>query len=312
MSYAPIIVSVYNRFEHFKKCIEALLLNPLAQYSDIFILSDAPFCETHRLEIEEIRDYIRSISGFNSVTPIFRESNVGAHISITEGINSVLENYGSFIFLEDDIIVSSDFLEYMNNGLSYYKDDKRIFSVCGFKLGFPLPNNYDKDIFFYPCNSPWGFATWKDRWESVNHDYYDRYSELRTDRKNFQKFLSIGFYIKGILKADSHKEIVASDLRVYYHMFQHNMCSVFPVKSKTQNWGFDGTGEHCGNKNAWWAKPDLDISRQKTIFIPFEGYNKELLKNFRSFQDKINGGIVAKYLKYTWIHELYKKLKAYM
>lgn len=309
MSYAPIIVSVYNRFEHFKKCIEALLLNPLAQYSDIFILSDAPFCETHRLGIEEIRDYVRSISGFNSVTPIFRESNVGAHISITEGIKSVLENYGSFIFLEDDIIVSSDFLEYMNNGLSYYKDDKRIFSVCGFKLGFPLPNNYNKDIFFYPCNSPWGFATWKDRWESVNHDYYDRYSELRADRKNYQKFLSIGFYIKGILKADSQKEIEASDLRVYYHMFQHNMCSVFPVKSKTQNWGFDGTGEHCGNKNAWWAKPELDTMNLPTSFILFDGYNEELLKNHREFQDKINGGLLAKWLKYTWIHEIWKMIK---
>ena len=77
---------------------------------------------------------------------------------------------------------------------------------------------------------------------------------MKKDPKKYKAFTSIGFYIKGILQADSRKEIVAGDLRIYYHMFQHNMCSVFPVVSKTQNWGFDGTGEHCGNKNVWWAK----------------------------------------------------------
>lgn len=99
---------------------------------------------------------------------------------------------------------------------------------------------------------------------------------------------------------------MAGDLRVYYHMFQHNMCSVFPVKSKTQNWGFDGTGEHCGSKNAWWAKSELDTRNLPIHFIPFDGYNEELLGNHRKFQDKINGGLLAKWLKYTWVHEIWK------
>ena len=120
----------------------------------------------------------------------------------------------------------------------------------------------------------------------------------------------MNFYIKGILQADSRKEIVAGDLRVYYHMFQNNMYSVFPVVSKTQNWGFDGTGEHCGNKQAWWAKPELDTRNQPTKFIPFNGYNEELLRNHRKFQDKINGGLLAKWLKYTWVHDLWKKIKS--
>lgn len=308
--YAPIIVSVYNRFDHLKRCIEALQQNPLANYSDLFILSDAPFCEAHAKGIEEIRTYIGGIEGFKTVTPFFREKNMGAHNSIVQGIRKVLDRYETFIFLEDDIVVSNDFLQYMNEGLSYYKNDKSVFSICGYKQPFPLPDTYHKDIFFYPCNSPWGFACWKDRWLKVNLNYFDRYSEIKR-RGEMRKFTSIGFFIKGILQADSRKEINATDLRVYYHMFHNNLCSVFPVVSKTQNWGFDGTGEHCGNKNYEWCKPSLGCGNGAVRFEPFTDYDPDILKSYRLFQEKINGGILAKYLKYTWIHTLYKKIRKY-
>lgn len=305
---APIIISVYNRFDHFRRCIESVQNNSLAKDSDLFILSDAPYNKAHQERIEEIRKYVRTIRGFKSVTPVFRETNVGAHISITSGINMVLEQYDCFIFLEDDIVVSNDFLLFMNDGLEYYSKDSSVFSICAYKIGFQLPKGYDKDIFFYPCNSPWGFATWKNRWKKVNLNHYDRYSEVKKN-KNMCKFASIGFYIKGILIADSKGEINATDLRVYYYMFLNNMCSIFPSISKAQNWGFDGTGEHCGNRNYDWAKPVLDTRNKPTKFDTFLSYNSEILRNYRLFQERINGGIIAKYIKYTWFHQLYKKLK---
>ena len=309
MEYAPIIVPVYDRLEHLKECIESLKKNKEAAESVLYVVSDAAYKKEHEERIQEVRRYISSIDGFKEVRPLFREKNLGAHLSIGLAFRDVFEIYDSFISLEDDIVVSSNFLSYMNDALAYYKDDKRIYSICGFKAPFEMPKDYNEDVYFYPCNSPWGIASWKDRWEAVNHDYFDRYSELRKDRKKYKEFLSIGFYIKGILRADSRKEIVAGDLRVYYHMFQHGMCSVFPVKSKTQNRGFDGSGEHCGNKKVWWAEPELDNSEAPTRFIPFTGYNQAILQSSRRFQDKINGGILAKYLKYTWAHDLWKRLK---
>ncbi|MDO5429831.1 GNAT family N-acetyltransferase [Parabacteroides sp.] len=307
--YAPIVVSVYDRLDHLKRCVEALKENSLAKESTLYIVSDAAYCEEHVQRIKEVRSYIESIEGFMEVNPVLRKKNMGGHKSITSALQMVLEQYDSFISLEDDIMVSKDFLQFMNDALEFYKDDKHVYSICGFKAPFNLPENYSEDVYFYPCNSPWGIATWKDRWVSVNHDYFDRYSELKKDPTKYKAFVSVGFYIKGILKSDSKKEIVAGDLRVYYHMFQHNMYSVFPIVSKTQNWGFDGSGEHCNTKKAWWAKPELDTRNQPTRFIPFNGYDKELLKNHRAFQDKINGGILAKWLKYTWVHRLYNKLK---
>lgn len=306
---APIAITVYNRLEHLQRCVNSLKANEDAKHTILFIASDAPYDDRDKDSICLIRKYIMSISGFKEVVPLFWDTNLGGHVSTERLINYILTKYDSFIFLEDDIVVASSFLHYMNAGLLYYKSQKEIFAVCAFSPPFTLPLKYKYDVYFYPCNSPWGFATWKDRWVNVDRSYFDRYSELKKDKRKYKEFISVGFYIKGILQADSKKEIVAGDLRIYYHMFQHHMCSVFPAVSKTQNWGFDGTGEHCGNKSAWWAKPELDTRNQPTKFIPFTGYDEELLKNHRKFQDKINGGIIAKYLKYTWVHRLWKRIK---
>lgn len=306
-TYAPIVVTVYDRLDHLQRCIEALKSNSLASESELFVLSDAAKNDVVKGKIEEVRRYILTITGFKKVSHIFQESNKGAHQSIIEGVERVLSSYDSFIFLEDDIVVSSDFLDYMNKGLLYYKEDKNIFSICSFSLPFQFPPHYTNDIYFYSCNSPWGFATWKNRWQKVDLSYFDRNKALRKNKKLYRKFLSIGFYIKGILQADSSQGIVATDLRIYYHMVINDMCSVFPVVSKSQNWGFDGSGEHCDNPKAWWTLPSLETNNKPTEFIPFTGYDDEILKRHRQFQDTINGGILARYLKYTWIHRIYKK-----
>lgn len=305
---SPIVITVYNRSTHLKRCINALLANTLAKESELFILSDAPSVLAHEKEIGEIRKYILSITGFKKVHPIFWEENKGAHNSLIEGIQKVLEKFDTFIFLEDDIVVSSHFLNYMNEGLAYYENYPQIFSICGYKLPFPIPPNYNKDVFFYPCSSPWGFATWKTKWEAVDHSSFDRYAELKKN-KQLKAFCSIGFYIKGILKKDSSGEIQADDLRVYYHMFQHKMCSVFPVVSQSQNWGFDGSGEHCGDQSYWWAKPELDTGNRPVLFEKKVSIHPEIIKAYRDFQDKINGGFWSKLLKYTWLHDLYRKMR---
>jgi hypothetical protein len=281
----------------------------MADQSVLYVVSDAPYKKEHQDKVQQVRDYALTIDGFKEVRHIIREKNMGMHKSALNGIEEVLTTNNSFIILEDDIVVSPNFLQYMNDGLAYYKNDNRIFSISAFRPPFHLPEKYNKEVYFYPSNSPWGFATWKDRWEQVDFSFHDRYSELKNNKELYKKFMSIGFYIKGVLQADSKGEIEACDLRVYHYMITNNMCSVFPVVSKSQNWGFDGSGEHCNSRNAWWAKPALDMRNKPTEFILYTDYDKTLLDNQRKFQDKINGGIIAKYLKYTWIHKVYKKLK---
>lgn len=58
VAYAPIIVSVYDRLDHLKRCIEALLVNDLAPESLLYIVSDAPYREDHIPVIERVRELL--------------------------------------------------------------------------------------------------------------------------------------------------------------------------------------------------------------------------------------------------------------
>ena len=109
-NYAPIIVSVYDRLDHLKRNIKALLNNRLAAESLLYIVSDAAYKSEHQSRINDVRKYASSISGFKEVRLLFREKNLGAHESIKSAIEEVLLTYDTFIFLEDDIIVAQNFL----------------------------------------------------------------------------------------------------------------------------------------------------------------------------------------------------------
>ncbi|EJJ9646310.1 hypothetical protein NKF65_004692, partial [Escherichia coli] len=76
-SYAPVILFVYARYDHTKKTIEALVDNYHAADTDLIIYSDFWRHEKDKENVEKVRAYIRTISGFKSVNIIERLSNYG-------------------------------------------------------------------------------------------------------------------------------------------------------------------------------------------------------------------------------------------
>ena len=62
---------------------------------------------------------------------IIRKKNFGLAKNIVSGINYVFKENDKAIILEDDIIVSPFFLNYMNKNLNIYKNDKKA-SFFGF------------------------------------------------------------------------------------------------------------------------------------------------------------------------------------
>ncbi len=65
---APICLFVYNRLDHTQRTIEALKNNSLADSRDLVIFSDASKSESQFEKVREVRQYIRQISGFKSIT----------------------------------------------------------------------------------------------------------------------------------------------------------------------------------------------------------------------------------------------------
>lgn len=249
MSLAPVLVSVYNRKKHFINCINRLKENNLAKDTVLYVVSDNYYKLEHKAIISEIREYVLNLSGFKEVRCIFNNENLGSHKSVRNAFDVVLKENNSIIFLEDDIEVSKFFLKYMNDGLDMFQKNKKIFSICGYNPNsLKIPKNYDKDIYLWSRNSPWGFATWKDRWYDLDLELTD-YEEFIKDKKRVREFKRIAPMSMSVLQSDRRGEIQATDVRISFNMFIRDMYSVFPVKSLVRNNGFDGSGEHCGTSN---------------------------------------------------------------
>ena len=114
MTYAPVVLFVYNRTDHTRRTVEALKKNILASQSDLYVFSDAPKKIEAAVAAQEVREFFKSISGFRSVHIVERDKNWGLANSIIDGVTYLCKEYGRAIVLEDDLITSPFFLNYMN------------------------------------------------------------------------------------------------------------------------------------------------------------------------------------------------------
>ena len=143
---APVVLFVYNRPEHTLKTIAALKANGLALQTDLFVYADGARSPAQQPSVDAVRECIADIKGFKSVTVNVSQSNRGLTDSIVGGVTTVVQQYGQVIVVEDDIVVSPTFLDYMNDALTYYKNNDRVWHIAGW--GYPTQFNTEKDVFF--------------------------------------------------------------------------------------------------------------------------------------------------------------------
>lgn len=236
---APVLLFVYNRPNHTRQVVEALLKNDGVSESELYIYSDAPRNEASEEPVREVREYIRRIEGFRKITIREHPENRGCDRSIREGVSEIISRYGRVIVLEDDILTVSSFLRFMNEALELYETDKRIWSVAGYSPQVRMPAGYPHDIYLVQRSASWGWGSWKDRWEKID---WQREGEelLFSDKEKMQSFCRAGDDLANTLI--SHPE--AWDITNYYTQWKSGTYSVLPVKSLVQNIGIDGSGTH--------------------------------------------------------------------
>ena len=248
---APIVVFTYNRPEHTQRTLNALLINPLANESDIIIYSDSARTANHNKAVDEVRSYLSELTGFRSIKVIHRDKNFGLAESIIQGVTEVLQQSEKVIVLEDDMVVSPYFLEYMNEALEQFVDDDRVISVHGYvyPVDIELP-----EAFFLPGADCWGWATWRRGWALFNSDGQYLLDEL-VRRHLIQEFDYNGAYpFLNMLKEQIKGENDSWAVRWYASAFLTNKLTLYPGRSLVNNIGNDGSGTHCGDSDSMDAK----------------------------------------------------------
>ena len=274
INLAPIALFTYKRLSHTKRTVEAIKANPLALSSHLFIFSDGPKNDKDQLEIEKVRLYLKTVTGFKSVKIIENEVNKGLAPSLIAGINQLFEEYDTIIVFEDDIVCSPHTLAFLNNCLDIYKDDQNVGMIHGHIETIPnLP------LLFFAANSgSLGWATWKRAWQEVNFDGPYLLKEIQKQHK--EKLFDLGgaYPYMNMLKKQIAGKNSSWAVRVYASFFLKNILTLYPGKSYVQHIGYD-SGTHCTGL----VKPDKsdgtiealeDVAKRIPIVINHEASNK--------------------------------------
>lgn len=283
MTPAPILLFVYNRPEHVRRCIASLQRNQWAMESPLFIYSDAAREEESRPAVEETRQFIHTVSGFASVTIIERSENWGLAKSIIDGVTTQVNRFGQVIVLEDDLVVAPYFLQFMNDALETYRDEPSVghIQACDFTKDPALP-----DTFLIKWTGSWGWATWQRAWNHFNPNGKELLQQLE-ERKLTRTFDFNGTYrFTRMLRRQIEGKNNSWAIRWNASLFLANILSLNVGRSLVQNEGFDGSGTNCGGGGLYdsslWMQP-LPVHK----INPIEE-NEEARKVFAQYYHRTN------------------------
>ncbi|MFZ5502754.1 MAG: glycosyltransferase family 2 protein [Pseudomonadota bacterium] len=250
--------------------MEALQKNALAQSSDLIIYSDAPKKPEAAEAVLEVRAYIRQITGFKSVKIVERDKNWGLANSIIDGVTAVVNECGRIIVLEDDLVTSPYFLDFMNRALDKYEHEPQVIQVSGYM--FPVKLKIEEDALFLPLTTSWGWATWRRAWQLFDADAKG-YAQIKADATLRKRFNLGGAYDYFSMLEDQLAGRVDSwAVRWQLSAFLSDALTLYPKHSLVVNAGFDGTGTHGTMKGL------LSLSGMKDAFSP-NGFPKEIKTN---------------------------------
>lgn len=275
-NFAPIVVFAYNRPDHLKSCVDSLRKNEIASKSNLYVFSDGAKNERDSSKVNEVRKVIESIKGFNKIEYFYEPQNVGLAKSIINGVTKILESYNQIIVLEDDLIVSNDFLTYMNSALDEYRVLKDVFSVSAYKA--PINIESAANTFFFQRINSWGWATWKDRWETVDWEVkdFDYFIRSKEERRKFNRG---GEDLSVMLLKQKLGVINSWAIRFNYACYRQTKLNLYPGTSKVFNSGTDNSGTHIGAT----SKYNTEISNSELIFNFEIKEDLQFAKKYRRF-----------------------------
>lgn len=246
MRTAPVVLFAFNRPDALRRSLDALSANELAPETDLHIRIDGPRGEQDIEKVAAVREVALKAEGFRSVEVVCSDFNRGLAASVIAGVEHVLESSETVVVVEDDLVTHPAFLTFLNAGLEKYGDIPEVFSVCGYTNDVRMPGDYAHDAYFGPRSSSWGWATWKDRWQSVN--WNPTPADLGKNALAFNRWG--GSDCAKMLRDWMEGKNSSWAIRFCYSQFLQGRVSLFPVESLVDaSIGFNGEGTHCRSYN---------------------------------------------------------------
>lgn len=298
-------VFCYKRANKLKRCIDALLQNPECASIDIIFFSDGYKGENDKAGVLETREYINSITGFRNVIRHFRERNVSTGPNFKQGLTFLSENYERFIVVEDDLIVSPNYVKFLLDALEYYQDDQSVFCVTGYVYPITI-NNYHYDTFVYKRFCSYGWGGWGNRFKNVIWDEQELQKLMDTSPGFLKRLNNEGLDLGRMLRKQINGEISTWDVQLQVHIAENRLKVIYPSLSKVSNIGFDEESTNTFGINYLITAVDDGEQREfdfcpPNLIVPTLQYE---IKKPYSFPQLVKRKVINTFIKVT--HQVQK------
>lgn len=192
--------------------------------------------------------------------------NKGCNLAVTDAITWAFESEKALIILEDDVRVDNHFLEFAILMLKMHESDKSIGGISAMNM---VPHssitNSDLEYRFTCFTSSWGWATWRDRWEThlqMNHHFPIWEWDFP---KKFWNPVTRSIWGSFFSKT-KNGEYDAWDFRWQYTNWLNKRLTIIPNKNLGLNLGFGSGATHTKSTE----KPVWLPTRIEEISLPIE------------------------------------------
>ena len=157
-------ISLYNRPDYTK-----ILLGHLNECFGIDDYDITICCDPGSKEVEKLAKAFRP----SQTNVVVNNRRYGCNTNIYQSLAIGFSKSDYHIHFEDDTIPGKDCLKYFEWAKSKYKDDSNIFTVSGYVNSdnkmecYYEKNNNVKQVSRRCWFTPWGWATWKDRFDEM-------------------------------------------------------------------------------------------------------------------------------------------------
>ena len=299
-----LLITTYARVDKLRRCIGSIRCCESYVNYDIHIFSDGARNSEHFEGVSATRRFLKSLSDSN-IYLHFAERNNGSRYQTRYGMKTLLQlGYSSYLFLEEDIVVSKKYLIYMSEHLERFRNNRTVKSLSAFTHA-ALLGGINRTPYKTHRFSPWGFGSWFDR--DLWHEHLSD-EEIEAKLKSFRfkcRLIACGYdVLPNVVYPLIKDKIVQRDYRATMMSVWFNDYSIYPRSTKAYNIGLDGSGINCS---------DLNLLEDYTFLNEYESipaipktviYTQEFLfvQNFR----RLSISIILLLLPYKWIKSLYR------
>jgi len=241
----PVLVLGFNRPDQVRQLIERLRT---VKPERIFFAVDGPrtSVEADRVLVAETQSLADEFNWGCEVSTHFQEDNLGCAEGVTAGINWFFTQVSEGIILEDDVIPSESFFQYSSELLDKFRFDQRVWCISGSNRFPSRKLSTEFSYRFSAIPQVWGWATWRDRWDSYSLDIQRWRSKGLSNR---QLFKAVGYSPAAFLYWSANFELMTKmavdtwDIQLVNAAMRNKALAVIPNVNLVENigWGAEAT-----------------------------------------------------------------------